>query len=248
VRLTVVGCAGSFPNAKSAASSYLLEADGFSLVLDLGNGALGSLGRHTSIYGVGAVALSHLHADHCLDLCAYYVARRFHPDWPFGRVPVFGPPETEERITRAYDLSDATDLGEEFEFRTYPDGPFTIGPFTARVALVDHPVTTYAIRVENRGSSLVFSGDTAPTNALIALANEADLLLCEATFRRGDDNPPGLHMTAYEAGQHASRAGVGHLVLTHLPPWVSENETVAEASQSFAGPVDLAVAGATYDL
>jgi ribonuclease BN (tRNA processing enzyme) len=248
VRLTIVGCAGSVPSPESAASSYLVEADGFSLVLDLGSGALGALARHTSIYDVDALALSHLHADHCLDMCSYYVARRFHPDRPFPRLPVFGPKETEERIARAYGLSETPDLNGEFDFRTYPEGPFAIGPFTARVTRVDHPVTTYAIRVENQGSSLVYSGDTAPSRALVELASEADFFLCEATFRQGNDNPAGLHLTGYEAGQHASRAGVGRLLLTHLPPWVSGSETLAEARESYSGPVDLAVAGATYDL
>jgi ribonuclease BN (tRNA processing enzyme) len=68
MRLTVVGCSGSMPGPDSAASCYLLEADGFQLVVDLGNGALGGLQRYTALSRIDAVALSHLHADHCLDL------------------------------------------------------------------------------------------------------------------------------------------------------------------------------------
>jgi ribonuclease BN (tRNA processing enzyme) len=248
LRLTIVGCAGSFPSANSPASSYLVEADGFGLVLDLGNGALGSLARHIDIYRVGAIALSHLHADHCLDLCSYFVARRFHPDGPFPPIPIFGPQETEQRIGRAYALPEAPNLRAEFDFRTYPGEPFRIGPFTARVAVVDHPVTTYAIRLEHGGRTLTYSGDTGPTNALIELAKDADLFLCEATFRPGDDNPPRMHLTAHQAGEHAAQAGARTLVLTHLPPWVAGQQSVAEARQSFSGPVALAVAGATYDL
>ena len=48
MRLTVVGCAGSFPGPDSAASCYLLEADGFRLVVDFGNGALGALQKHAA--------------------------------------------------------------------------------------------------------------------------------------------------------------------------------------------------------
>ncbi|WP_031186713.1 MBL fold metallo-hydrolase, partial [Streptomyces sp. NRRL S-1896] len=67
MKLTVVGCSGSFPSADSPCSSYLVEADGYRVVLDLGNGALGALQKYTSLYEVDAVLLSHLHADHCVD-------------------------------------------------------------------------------------------------------------------------------------------------------------------------------------
>jgi ribonuclease BN (tRNA processing enzyme) len=248
VRLTIVGCAGSYPSATSAASCYLVEADGFGLVLDLGSGALGPLARHTDIYGIGAITLSHLHPDHCFDVCSYFVARRFHPKGPFPRMPIFGPEDTEQRLARAYAVSESPNLRVEFDFRTYPEEPFRIGPFTARVALVEHPVTTYGIRLEHGGSTFVYSGDTGPTPALVELAKSADLLLCEATFRHGDDNPAGMHMLPSEAGEHASQAGARRLVLTHLAPWVRGEDSAADARETFAGEVSVAVAGATYEL
>jgi ribonuclease BN (tRNA processing enzyme) len=82
VRLTIVGCSGSFPGPDSPASSYLVEAEGFRLLIDLGSGALGALQRYASLYEIDAVCVSHLHADHCLDLCDFSVARRFAPDGP----------------------------------------------------------------------------------------------------------------------------------------------------------------------
>src|SRR5262249_31310042 len=91
VRITVIGCSGSFPGPESPASCYLIEPDGFALLLDLGNGALGPLQRHIGLYEIGAVLLSHLHADHCLDLCGYWVARRYAPGGPKPRIPVYGP-------------------------------------------------------------------------------------------------------------------------------------------------------------
>lgn len=77
MKLTVVGCSGSFPSAESACSSYLVEADGFRLLLDMGNGALGELQRHIGLYDLDAIFLSHLHADHCIDMCGYFVARYY---------------------------------------------------------------------------------------------------------------------------------------------------------------------------
>ena len=95
MRLTVVGCSGSFPGPDSPASCYLVEQDGYRVVLDLGNGALGQLQRYVSLDDVDAVLISHLHVDHVIDLCSYYVARRYRPAGPLAaaarRRPVWHP-------------------------------------------------------------------------------------------------------------------------------------------------------------
>ena len=94
MRLTVIGCAGSFPGPDSPASCYLVEADGFRMLLDLGNGALGVLQRHAGLYDIDAICLSHLHGDHCLDMSSYWVARTYAPGGPKPPVPVYGPAGT----------------------------------------------------------------------------------------------------------------------------------------------------------
>ena len=92
---TVVGCSGSFPGPDSAASCYLVEApyEGrtFRLLLDLGSGALGPLQKYVELDQVDAVALSHLHPDHCLDLCGFYVVRKYHPSGALPRLPRLWP-------------------------------------------------------------------------------------------------------------------------------------------------------------
>ena len=85
MRLTVVGCAGSFPGPDNPASCYLLEADGFRLVIDFGNGSLGALQKYSGLFDIDAVCLSHLHADHCVDLYSYSVARTYSPAGPQPR-------------------------------------------------------------------------------------------------------------------------------------------------------------------
>jgi ribonuclease BN (tRNA processing enzyme) len=112
--LTIIGCSGSFPGPDSPASSYLLEAEGFRLLLDLGSGSLGVLQRHVGLYDIDAVCLSHLHADHCLDLCAYYVARTFHPDGPRPRIPVYAPGGAASRMAQAYGLEESPGMTEAF--------------------------------------------------------------------------------------------------------------------------------------
>ena len=125
MRLTVVGCSGSYPGPESSASCYLLEHETESdsgqgrtwrILLDLGNGALGQLHRYADPLDIDAVLVSHLHADHCLDLCGYYVMRKYHPKGPQPRIPVWGPAGTADRMARAYDLPVDPGMNEEFAF------------------------------------------------------------------------------------------------------------------------------------
>lgn len=258
MRLTVVGCSGSYPGPESAASCYLLEEelDGrtWRILLDLGNGALGQLHRYADPLDVDAVFLSHLHADHCLDLCGYYVMRKYHPTGPQPQIPVWGPAGTAERMARAYDLPLDPGMTEEFAFleygsRDHAEGDVVeLGPFRVEVRQVVHPVAAYALKVAAGGRTLVYSGDTGPCPQLDEVAAGAHLLLAEASFRSVDDNPPDLHMTGTDCGRTASRAGVERLVLTHVPPWHDPADAESEARAEWSGPVDLARAGATYDV
>ena len=247
--LTVVGCSGSLPGPDSAASCYLLEADGFRLVVDLGNGALGALQRHAPLAGIDAVFLSHLHADHCVDLYSYSIARTYSPDGPLPPVPVYGPAGTAERIGLVHGLGgDDLELMKRFDFRTLAPGRLAVGPFDVELAHVKHPVEAFAFRFGHAGRSLVYTGDTGETEVIPALAAGTDLFLSEAAFLDGPDLPPDLHLTAGQAAAYASRAGVGRLVLTHLQPWTDRDAARAEAAAVFPGDLDLAVAGQVIDL
>jgi ribonuclease BN (tRNA processing enzyme) len=121
MRVTVIGCAGSFPGPDSPASCYLLEAEGFHLVIDMGNGALGVLQRYAELFGVDAICLSHLHADHCVDLGAYWVARQFAPGGARPPIPVYGPRGTAVRGPAATPTT-ATRARPGSTFMTWPPG------------------------------------------------------------------------------------------------------------------------------
>lgn len=243
MRLTVVGCAGSFPGPDSPASCYLLEADGFRLVIDLGNGSLGALQKYAALSGIDAVCLSHLHIDHCVDLYSYSIARSFHPDGQLPAIPVYGPAGTAERIGLLHGSDGGDELMKRFAFEALEPGKLTIGPFDVELAHMNHPVETFGFRVEHAGWRLAYSGDTGESDALVRLAEGADLLLCEASFLDGPDIRPNLHLTARQAAEHAARAGVGQLVLTHLVPWNDQDRTLAEASQAYRGALSLAASG-----
>lgn len=243
MELTIVGCSGSFPGPASPASCYLVTADGFRLLVDLGNGALGALQQYASPGEIDAVLISHLHADHCLDMCSYQVFRTYHPDGPLPPIPVHAPGGAADRLDRAAGGDSGHPISDAFDFVTLTTGRTEIGPFAVTAGHMNHPVETFGFRLEHGGRAIAYSADTGESEQLVSLAAGADVLLCEASFIDAPGLPANLHLTAREAGEHASRAGVGSLVLTHLVPWNDRDVTQAEAATSFSGPLSLAVAG-----
>lgn len=254
MRLTIIGCSGSYPGPESPASCYLLEADvgdgddqrTWRILLDLGNGSLGVLQRHADALSVDAVFFSHLHPDHCSDLCGFYVLRKYHPDGAQAPIPVYGPTGVAARMSEAYGLPDGAGMSDVFDFQEYA-GPVTVGPFSVLPVPVEHPVEAYGLRITAGQSTIGYSGDTAPCDGLDEVAAGAGLFLCEASFRDVDDNPPGIHLTGVDAGAAAERARAGRLVLTHVPPWFERDGMLAEARTTFSGPVELADVGTTWE-
>lgn len=253
MKLTVIGCAGSYPGPDSPASCYLIEApyEGgtFSLVLDLGNGALGGLQRVMDLRDVGAVALSHLHPDHCLDMCGLYVVHKYHPKGAFPNIPIFGPAGAGQYLAKAYGEGDGAGMIEQFDFRAWePSVPVQIGPFAVTAVLVDHPVSSFAIKVSDGKSTLVYSGDTGPTDVLAEMVDGVEAFLCEASFVESATNPPNLHLTGAEAGTYATRGNIGQLLITHIPAWTSRDEVLSDTKSTWDGPLELVTAGSTFDI
>jgi ribonuclease BN (tRNA processing enzyme) len=242
MQVTVVGWAGSFPGPDSPASCYLIDTGDFRLVLDLGNGAVGALQRYAELADVDAICLSHLHADHCIDMLGYSVFQNYHPAGPRPRIPVYGPPGTQDRLAIALG-AEHLGMADAFDFIGLVPGTIEIGPIRVITSRMDHPVETFGFRLEHAGQVLAYSADTGPTDEVVRLAAGADVLLCEASFLDGPDLPPGLHLTARQAAEHAARAGVAELVLTHLVAWNDSRVSLAQASESFGGSLRLAASG-----
>ena len=249
MKVTIIGCSGSFPGPDSPSSCYLVEAEGFRMLLDFGNGALGALQKHIGLYDVDAICLSHLHADHCLDMCAYHVARTYGPAAPYPKVPVYAPADAAHRLAAAYGMPDEPDLETAFDFVRLSPGSFEIGPFTLIARQMNHPVEAYGFRVSHGGRSIAYSGDTGESPELVKLAADVDLMLCEASFLDHPDLPDDLHLSGRQAAAHAAAAGAGRLVLTHLVPWHDPVKILDDAHRGgYDGPIELARSGATYEL
>jgi len=255
MRLTVVGCSGSFAGPESPASSYLVTAEHegrtHRLVLDLGNGALGALQRHMDLADLDAVVVSHLHPDHCIDLTGLYVIRTYRPAGALtDRLPVYGPAGTAERLAAAYEGIGEEGMTGVLDFRRISTGdPMHIGPFLVRPYRVNHPVESYGFRVEADGRVLAYSGDTDACDALSPLFADADLVLVDSAFVEGRDDARGIHLTGRRAARAAVDAGgVGRLMLTHIPAWNDPEVCRAEAAEVWPGEVELARPDATYEV
>lgn len=250
MNITVLGCSGSVPGPDSPASGYLIEADGYRLLLDLGHGAFGALQRYVSPSDIDAIVISHLHADHCIDLTAYVVALRYGGDGyrrKEQRIPLVGVPGTRDRLEAAYDpLARKLGLHQLFAFATPTASE--LGPFRMSYAPMNHPTPTNAVKIEYGDRSLVYSADTGECDALVQLARGANVLLCEASVGPDEEIIPDLHLTGRQAGEHAEGAGIERLIITHVPPWNSRQVAADEAATAFDATIEIAHAGAEYKI
>ncbi|MFC0358710.1 MULTISPECIES: MBL fold metallo-hydrolase [Kytococcus] len=255
MRLTVVGCSGSFAGPESAASSYLVEHEHegrtWRLVLDLGSGALGALQRYTDPTAVDAYCISHLHPDHVVDLCGLFVLHHYDPRAPHTeRIPVHGPAALRQQMDCVYGSPSGESLTRSFAYHPVGDGHTTqVGPFTLTWTRVNHPGDAYGLRVEAGGCTVAYTGDTDDTPALDGLLAGADLVLSDCAFVEGRDTAQGIHLSGRRAAVAAQRAGgVGALVLTHVPPWNDPEVSVAEAREVWDGPLQAAHPGLVLEL
>jgi ribonuclease BN (tRNA processing enzyme) len=262
VRLTVLGKSPSWQDAGGACSGYLIEEDGVAVLLDCGNGVFSKLRRYRDYTRVAAVLVSHLHADHFLDLVPYSYALTYAPRqqpvpvdrWPGTEHParprLIAPPragETFRRIVGAWGNDDLVEKAfrlEEYEESSAPE----VGPLRFSFRKVPHFQETFAICVEsgNGGGRIVFGADSRPNDSLVDFARHADLLLIEATLPRPERSGQRGHLTPREAGEHGRDSAVKQLVLTHISDELDTLWARKEARSVFDGPVDVAYEGAVY--
>jgi ribonuclease BN (tRNA processing enzyme) len=228
VRLTVVGCSGSAPGPDSACSCYLVEEDGYRLVLDLGAGASGPLQRYVAPVDVDAVVVSHAHSDHWSDLTQIGHLRQ-----RVGAEPL--------RVIGSSDLPDVVWTHPDvFAASAARPGAQATGPIGARLSRVEHGgLECWASRI---GDALCYTADTEPCPALDELADGCRVLLAEAS---GSDHEGPLkgHLTAGDAGRLAARSGSRLLILTHLRAWQDHTALLQEAAKLAGCPVVLAHPG-----
>lgn len=254
----MLGKSPAWQDADGACSGYLVTEGDTAVLLDCGNGVFGKLRKYHDYVDVDAIVISHLHADHFVDLIPYGFALRFAPrqqpvpidPWPGtdspSRPKLYGPPGASGFLE---DLDDTWSLGrhfdQAFEMHEYdPDGVLEIGPLQITFREVPHYVTTFAMSVTGpEGGRIVYGADCCPNDALVEFAEDADVLVAESTLPRPERTGIRGHLTPAEAGQHAEKAGVGQLVLTHISDELDPDWAVSEAKTAYGGPAQVAFEG-----
>ncbi|MBI1759066.1 MAG: MBL fold metallo-hydrolase [Actinobacteria bacterium] len=240
--LTVLGCAAAYPRPGEPCSGYLVSTVDARVWVDCGTGTFAALQQHIDPASLDAVWVSHLHPDHVADLFAVFSWAVNTPDAP--RLPVYGPPGWASRVAAALPSDDAHSLVHQtFAVHELADGCTTeVGDLRLRSVAVDHSVPAFGLRAEHDGRVIAYSGDTGPCDALLTLADNADLLVCEAGATR---RQPG-HCTPTEAGMVAAMAHAGRLVLTHLPVHADGETALQQAADAGATTACLAQPGTQF--
>ena len=263
MRITVLGKSPSWQDAGGACSGYLIEAGKTALLLDCGNGVFGKLRQRRDYTEIDAVVISHLHADHFLDLVPYAYALTYAPrqqpvpvpPWPGtddpARPRLIAPPgaaETFRRVVGAWgndDLIDNAFLLEEY----HGDSHVEVGPLRIRFGEVPHFTETFAVEItEAGGGRFTFGADCRPGPEIVDFARDTDLLIVEATLPRPERTGIRGHLTPQEAGDHARTAGAKQVVITHISDELDQVWARKQASEAYGGPVEVAREGAVYEL
>lgn len=256
MRVTVLGGSAAGANTGQGCSGYLVSTEATTLVLDLGPGTLIELRRHTDFRRLTGIVISHLHADHALDLVALRFALAYNPTAPPGRVPLWMPPgglRFLERVARAFaeDGADRTFFSSVFDIAEYdPSRDLTIGDATLLFTPTVHYVDCWAMRLSSAGGGvLAYTGDTGPAADLNEFLKGARVLIAEGTLLESTDEPFDQrgHLTAAEAAELAARAGVETLVLTHLWEENDIDRYQALAASRFSRTIVVAKPGVTVE-
>lgn len=244
MKLTVLGGCGAWPEPGQACSGYLVEHEGFRLVVDLGYATVPRLLEHLDAADVDAVYISHGHPDHCADLNPLLRARAL-PFEPAPPLPVYAPAGALDAVLA---LDRYETLAGSYQVHDVAAGSLEIGPFLADVRLLPHWLPNLGLRLSAGGRVLAYTGDTGPSDEVVKLASDADLLLAEATHLVVPQDALPYMSSPTVAGRQAAAAGAGRVLLTHLWPGTDRAAALTEAGAPYRGELGVATGGLVIDL
>lgn len=217
MKLIPLGVSGAYPKKNMGTSSYLLIGQKTKVMLDFGSGALSRLGEFTDVEHLDAVILTHLHADHCVDmlLLQYYLQLNKLRNF---RVYL---PNTDCAIGRELASCSAMSL-------IYIDDHLScnVGEFDIQYFPMTHPVKTFGVRISDGVRVIAYSGDSTFNDNLFKLADQADLFLCDCSITAQKKSEHSPHMSVEESAEITKRCKT-RLCMTHF--MLDQQEIVAAA-------------------
>lgn len=242
MKLTVFGNNATCPEADGACSSFLVEAEGKKILLDMGNGSLAKIRQNVDLADLDIIVISHLHFDHFGDLfCAkYHLETRKAYGENIRKILLLIPQLPDWAAAELY-------TNEVFDIHTISDGAlFKFDKLEISFVELVHLIESYGVRISGDGKVLAYSGDTGICDALSRVAENADLFLCEATFCGEFSAEQTHHLSAGTAASLAATTGVRKLLLTHFHSKQREHAYI-EARRYFSN-VTLTKIGEIYSV
>lgn len=239
LKLTVIGCWGSYPKANGASAGYLLQSNNFTLLIDCGSGVLAKLQNIIDVQHIDAVIISHYHADHIADIGVLQHARLVQSILHNSSetLPIYG----HTRNMLEFDKLTYKQITTGIEYA--PDEQLELGPFLITFQRTNHSVDCYAMRITSNNKTVVYTADTAYQKDLIYFSSNADLLISECSFYGNQHFPESGHMNSYEVGKISASANVKKVLLTHLPHFGTLDNLITEVNELYNGEVLLAEYG-----
>lgn len=242
MKVTVLGYWGGYPYEMEGTTSYLVESEGYHLLLDAGSSTLIQLEKHLNPLELDAVLVTHYHHDHIADLGVLQYLRQLAPYEGAKQVlPIYG------HMEDTHQFNQLTMPGVSIGCGYKESDILEIGPFKIEFIRTVHPVPCFAVRIKeiSSGKVFVFTADTGYFSGLTDFCHKADLLITDTYLLSGNEGHHA-HLTTKETGNLASNAQVRHLVLSHLNQHVDLNQVLSE-TQYYAG-IDIPITLATTHL
>lgn len=246
ITVTILGSGTIVPSLRRSPSALLLEAAGLKLLFDIGPGTMRRLlEAGTMIHEIDLLLLSHFHPDHSGELVPFLFATKYPETCrrrrPFTIAGVRGLRKFYEDLRGVY--GDWIVLPDELvslrEMDNQKPDAISAGKLLVRSRPVAHTESSIGYRVETpAGISVTYSGDTDLCDDLVELGRGADLFICECSLP--DEMKVSGHLTPFEAGTTAARAGAKRLVLTHFYPECDGLDIKAQCRRAWPGPLTLA--------
>jgi ribonuclease BN (tRNA processing enzyme) len=243
MKFIIVGYWGGYPDAGGATSGYLLQHNGFNLLIDCGSAVVSNVQKYINIEDLNSVIISHYHHDHVADIgpLQYACLIKSKLGKFLGTLDIYGHPYDNEGFKRLT-LEPYT---KGIPYSGYEE--IRIGPFTINFIKTKHPVICFGMRIKCDGKEIVYTADGSFLEELFDFSKYADLLICECNFYSGQNGSGAGHMNSTDAAIISKKAAVKKLLLTHLPNYGDHNKLLLDAQSHFSGPVELAKSGWTWE-
>lgn len=256
MEIKVCGSVAPYPKGNNNCSGFLISEGDSKVLLDCGPGSTSQLDAYRDLRNL-AVILSHYHPDHYSDIFSLGNASYVNHNLGYldEEVSVYLPKP--DMYSKAIHGVDAEGWGtcsyvdapiDDYEFIKntkhehfmrfidyHDESKIDIGDMHLSFKRTKHPLITYSARIESPNGVVVYSADTGyKGNTLEKFAKDADILICESSFLRGQTRNEDYHLYAYEAAKIAAQANVKNLILFHTWPEIPKEEYVKEAKEYFA--------------